>query len=527
MRRLTLNTTTPEELYRRMGDQMAGRLPGWTDERPSDPAVAVLELAARASDLQNRTFDQVEERHYAAYLKLLGETPGEAAPASLLARPLRRGGLYPGQRFWVDGIPFEVEDAGRDLGTVERVSLRAGGRWEVWTGPGGLPFRGDGLEVAFSRPLPPGEWVRLWCGLRPEPGRISPDGETEPPVGIRALTRCGGAWREAALRDGTCGLLKGGFWELKAEAAWDAVRLELTGDPEGTPAIENLTLEPALLVQRRTRSASFDLLPPFRVPEGLAENYALRFFLPEAGGGWREATAAYVRDGRVTGWAGEAPATVRMVAREPDFPCEFTLREIAQERIFLDEEGVLPHSLSLMTEEGGVWYDCPVGEPDPAVTRRGCRWDPARRELRFGDGRDFRVPGAGRVRVSSCVCTAGTGGNGAGGVLERGETALAALFPADGGCDREAPRDAFFRAVREQEELLRAVTPADFEALALRTPGLALEAARCVTRRGEAGVRVKVKPRSGPLTPWRRGRVLAWLERFRPLGVPVEVEELR
>ncbi len=527
MHRLTLNTTRPEELYRQARDRMAARLPGWTDEHPGDPAVAVLELAAQVADLQNRTFDRVEERHYAAYLKLLGETPRQAAPAFLLARPLERGGLRPGQRFWVDGVPFEVEDAGKDLGEVERVSLHTGGRWEVWTGPGALPFRGDGLEVTFSRPMPPGERVRLWCALRPEPGRVPPDAQTRPPVRFRALTRRGGEWRETPFRDGTCGLLKSGFWELKAEEEWTAVHLEPTGAPEGTPELEALVPEPVLLAQRRTRSAAADLLPPFRIPEGLEGNYVLRFFRPEAGGGWLEEPGAYGKDGRVAGWTGEPPEVIRMVAQEPDFPCEFTLREIAQERVFLDEDGVLPRSLALMTEEDGVWYDCPVGEPDPASTGRGCRWDPARRELCFGDGRDFRVPRAGRAIASSCVCTGGAAGNGAGGVLRSGETALAALFPAAGGCDRESPKDAFFRAVKEQAELMRAVAPADFETLALRTPGLALKAARCVTRRGEAGVTVKAAPRSGVLTPWRRGRIQEWLERFRPLGVPVEVEELK
>lgn len=525
MRELTLNTACPEELYRRAREKYSARLPGWTGEYPSDPATAVLELAARVSDLQNRTFDRVEEGHYRAYLKLLGEGAEEAAPASLLARILDRTGLCPGRRFWVDGIPFEVEDAGKDLGEVEEASLCTGEGRVTWTGQGGLPVRGGALEVRFTRPLPPGEKIRLWCSLRPEPGRIPPDGETEPPVRIRALAGGRGAG-EISFRDGTCGLLKSGFWEMETEEGCTEVRLELTGEAEGEPQIEKLILEPALLVQRRTRSAAVDLPPPFVVPEGLMGTYVLRFFLPETGGGWRERPDVNVREGRAAGWIGAPPDVIRLVAQEPDFLCSFPLREIAQERIFLDEEGVLPHSLALMTEEGGVWYDCPVGEPEAFSTRRGCRWDPARRELRFGDGRDFPVPKAGRMTVSACVCTAGKAGNGARGLLRSGETVLEALAPASGGRDRERPREAFLRAVGEQAELQRAVAPGDFEALALRTPGLALEAARCTVCRGEAGVKVAVRPRSGPLTPWRLERIRVWLERFRPLGVPVTVTEL-
>jgi len=527
MRKNAGDAARTKELYQQARDRMAALLPGWSDERPSDPAVAVLELAARLSDLQERTFGRVGDRHWLAYTKLLGGTPEEAALAVLLARPLERTGLHRGQRFQVDGVPFEVEDAGRDLGEVERVSLRVDGAWTAWAGPGPLAVRGDGLEAVFSRPLPPGETARLWCGLRPEPGRIPPDGETAPPVRVRALAWCGGAWEEIPVRDGTCGLLKSGFWTFAPEKACGAVRLELCGDLEGEPQIEALVLEPALLIQRRTRSLTVDLAPPFAIPEGLAGNYILRFFLPEPGGGWREAPAVFAADGRAAGWQGRRPEAIRLVAQEPDLRCDFPLREIAGERISLDEDGILPRSLALMAEEDGVWYDCPVGEPGPEGDKLGCRWSPARRELCFGDGRDFPIPRAGRLTVSACVCTLGSAGNGAEGVLRDGETVLSILAPSAGGRDRELPQDAFLRAVREQAEPLRAVTPADLKEMALRTPGLALAEAQCSTRRGEAGAVVRVRPRSGPLTPWRRGCVQAWLERSRPLGVPVEVEELR
>ncbi len=527
MKAITLNDADSKRLYRLACERMAAQLPGWNDGYPSDPSVAVLEMAARLSDLQNRTLDRVEPRHEMAYLKLLGEEPKEAAPASLLARALDRTGLCPGRRFWVDGIPFEVEDAGADLGAVESVRVRVHGEWR-WVDGVAPPLMGSAptLEAVFSRPLPAGRMVRLWCALSPEPGRTLPDGETEPPVRLRALARCGGEWREIPLRDGTCGLLKSGFWEIETEEECRAVRLEALGQPEGEPRLEALTLEPARLVQRQTRSAMVDLTPPFSIPQSFLENYRLRFFLPAEGGGWRESPDVLVREGRAVLRHGRIPETLRLVAQEPDFCCEFTLREIAQERVFLDEDGVLPHSLALMAEENGVWYDCPVGDPVSAGDARGCRWLAPSRELCFGDGRDFPVPGAGRLTVSSCVCSAGSAGNGAGGVLRAGQTLLSALAPAVGGRDRESPREAFLRAVREQEEPMRAIATEDFEALALRTPGLALAQARSVARQGEPGVVVYVRSRSGRLTRWQRGRVQAWLERHRPLGVPVTVEEL-
>lgn len=529
MRAIALNDTDPERLYLRACAQMAAHLPGWSDEYPSDPAVAVLELAARLSDLQNRSFDRVEPRHELAYLKLLGETPKEAAPASLLARALDRTGVYPGKRFWVDGVPFEVEDTGADLGTVERLRVRVNGDWIQPDGGAVPPLLGDApaLEAVFSRPLPAGRTVRLWCALRPEPGRTPPDGETEPPVRLRALAQQGGEWREIPLRDGTCGLLASGFWELEIGEECSTVRLEVLGEPEGEPRLETLALEPALLVQRRTRSAMVELPPPFQIPRAFLENYRLRFFLPAEGGGWWELSDAFVREGRAVFRRGGTPEKLRLVAQEPDLRCDLTLRQIAQERVFLDEDGILPRSLALMAEEDGVWYDCPVGEPVYPGNSRGCRFLAPSRELCFGDGRDFPVPKAGRLTLASCVCSAGSAGNGAGGLLRAGQTLLAALAPAAGGRDWEPPREAFLRAVREQEEPLRAIALEDFETLALKTPGLALAQARSAPRKGEPGVVVYVKPRSGRLTRWQRERVQAWLERARPLGVPVTVKELR
>ncbi len=522
---MKLHTTTPQALYRRGAEQLAAQCPGWSDEYPSDPAAALLELGAAVSDLENRVFDRVGEAHAAAYLKLLGQAPREPAPATLLARPLDRGGLYPGRRFWVDGVPFEVEDPGRDVGELAAVSLHTPSGWQRRQGPGGLTLRGDALELTFTRPLPPGE-LRLWCALRPEPGRVPPDGETGAPVRLRALARAGEDWREVPVRDGTCGLLKSGYWTLALENPCAAVRLELLGEPEGEPEIETVAPEPALLVQRQTRSLTAELAPPFDLPRGLEGERVLRFFLPQGPDAWREAPGLFLRDGRVTGFPGDPPHRVRLVAREADFPGEFTLREIAQERLFLDETGVLPRSLALMAEEDGVWYDCPVGAPDPLEARRGCRWDPQRRELCFGDGRDFSVPKGGRLIVSACVRSDGAAGNGAGGVLRQGETALVALAPAAGGRDRETPREAFRRAAEAWARPLRAVSLSDFERVALETPGLALAEVRCVPRPGAAGVTVRVRPSQGPLTPWRRERVRAWLENFRPLGVRVAVEEL-
>lgn len=485
------------QLYERACARMAQLIPGWSDAIPSDPAVAVLELAAYLSSAQNREIDALRERHYLAYLRLLGESPREPAPARLPAIPERGGMPWPGLQFEIDGVPFEVLDAPRNGACqVREVFLVQGARRTALRRDAPLVLAHGApaqLEVTFAAPLAPDMPVRLWLELQPEPGRNPPDG------------------------------------------ASSRLRLLVEGEPEGEPRISAVEPHPVTLEQRRTRSRCLDLEAPYRLPRHWIGRRILRFFLPQ-GGGWREEKPLSVRDGHVRGLAGGAGKTVRVVAAEPDFSALHTLRELPAEEIRLEDNGILPGSLRLMVEEDGVWYDCPVCPPEEGRTLpRGCCWDSSRKALRFGDGRDFCVPRGGRLLVAGCACTLGAGGNGADGPLERDGISLLPIRPAWGGQDGEDGKSAFFRAAKEQELPVRAVSLSDYEALARRAPGLALGRVKAVSaaRLGKpgAGVVVLAQPRSTDplpsLTRWQGERLRVWLEHFRLIGVPLEVRPPR
>lgn len=536
---LTLDTASRQELYDRACGRMAQLIPGWSDAIPSDPAVALLELASYLSSVQNREIDTLRERHYLAYLKLLGESPRPLTPARLRAVPVEGGPPWPGLRFSIDGVPFEVMDAPENGACqVRETLLIQGGRSTALRRDSPLviaPGAPAGLELRFDAPLPPDPPARLWLELQPEPGRVPPDGETPPPVPLSAQAWDGSGWRDVPCVDGTCGLLQSGYVALTPPVASDRLRLLINGAPEGEPRISAVALHPVLLEQRRSRSRCVQIEAPCRLPRDWAGTRQLRFFLPQ-GDGWREESALFVRDGHVHGPSGQAPQVVRVVAAEPDFPALYPLRELPAEEIFLEEDGILPDSLRLMVEEHGIWYDCPVRRPEDGRTLpRGCRWDSARRALRFGDGRDFRIPHAGRLLVAGCACTLGAGGNGAGGLLKRAGISLLPLTPAAGGQDAEDATSAFFRAAKGQELPARAVSLSDYETLAMRTPGLALARVKAVpaARLGRAGPGVVViaKPRSAdplpPLTRWQKDRLAGWLEGFRLIGVPLEVRSPR
>lgn len=535
---LNLDTTNQQELYARACARMARLIPGWSDAIPSDPAVVLLELASFLSEVQNREINTLRERHYLAYLRLIGQSPRQLRPARLLAVPVRGGLPWPGLRFEIDGVPFETVDVPGQECRVRDAALNQNARRMALRADAPLvisdssPFE---LEITLDAALAPNTPARLWLELQPEPGRNPPDAETPPPVTLLAEASDGGAWRNVPCMDGTCGLLQSGYVTLTPPAASDRLRLTIKGELEGEPRISAAALLPITLEQRRTRSRCIQLDAPYRLPRGWAGNWLLRFFLPDSGG-WREENTLFVRDDHVCGLPGEAPQTIRVVAAEPDFPALYPLRELPAEEICLEEVGILPDSLRLMAEENGIWYDCPVCRPEDGRTLpRGCRWDSFRKTFRFGDGRDFRVPHAGRLLVAGCACTLGAGGNGAGGLLEQNGVSLLPFSPAGGGQDAEDGKTAFYRAAKEQELPSRAVSLSDYEALAMRTPGLALARVKAVPAaqlgKAGAGVVVIAKPRSAnplpPLTRWQRERLTGWLEKFRLIGVPLEVRPPR
>lgn len=531
----TLNpdTGSREELYRRACARTAQLVPGWSDTFPSDPAVALLELASCLSAAQNREINRLGEQHYLAFLKLLGQQPRPPAPARLRAVAAAGPIPRPGTRFAIDGVPFEVVDApSGGEPRIRKVSLPEGPGRGVLREDAPLAVKTPApLEITCTAPLVPGSPVPLWLELQPEPGRIPPDADTPPPIRLAAQIRADGAWQDAPCADGTCGLLQSGYVSITIPAASDTLRLLIQGDIEGEPRISAAALYPVTLEQRRTRSRYTDLTPPYRLPPDWAGNRELRFFSPR-GDGWREDPSLFVRDGRVCGAQGKEAQTIRAVAAEPGFPALHTLRELPGEEIRLEEEGILPDSLALMIEENGVWHDCPVGLPQEGRTlSRGCRWDAARKALRFGDGRDFRIPSAGKILITGCACTQGAKANGAGGTLEQGGTVLRPLRPAWGGQDAEDGKSAFFRAAKELEAPARAVSLSDYEALARCAPGLSLDRVKAVPAavlgKPGAGVVLLAKPRSTlplpPLTRWQETRLREWLEPFRMIGAPLEV----
>ena len=532
---IDLNTTNQKDLYERACRRMSELVPGWSDAIPSDPAVVILELASQLSNMQNYKWNLVGPEHYLAYLKLLGGTRRMLTPASLLARTLGGINPYKGQRYWVDGVPYEVIETRHMEAELQFVHIECGNEILNWESGRTITLNGEtvGIHISFTTELPAKKPIRIWCGLEPEQGRVPPAPDTPPPVILKAQTSIKGVWQNVSLEDSTCGLLQSGYWTISSDDPFVSLQIKLHGQLEGTPRIQQLVLEPVHLEQCLTRSTMVDLPPPFLLPKGWIGSRVLRYFLPSDKDGWQEAPFLFAQNGCVVGWTEKPPATIRVIASEPDFTFEFAIQPTACEEIKLDEEGILPERLKVMVQENGVWYDCPITLPDPHHTlSRGCRWDEIQNALRFGDGRDYEIPTGGAVLIAGCTITLGEKGNGATGILQQGDSTLSALAPASGGCERETVYDAFRRVAKEQRVPLRAVTLADYEMLAHQTPGLALGQVHAVSHQSQgqqnAGVILFARPLSpdplAVLTSWQRDRLQDWLEQYRMIGVPVSVQ---
>jgi hypothetical protein len=155
----------------------------------------------------------------------------------------------------------------------------------------------------------------------------------------------------------------------------------------------------------------------------------------------------------------------------------------------------------------------------------------------FGDGRRGRALPAGAVLSASYVSSAAKSGGVAAGEIaaHTGDLLVKTALPATGGADAETLNEGIARAVAEREGPLRAVTLADYEALARKTPGVDLARVTALANvhpafdsvKAFGVVTVLVVPNTpGPAPRPDRGareRIRLNLDRHRMIGTRVEV----
>lgn len=533
--------------------------PAWTDHNYHDPGVTLVELFAWLVEADFYRLDRTPEANLRAFLRLVGTEPRPPLVAEtvlVLARRLAASGLALPPRLQVESargdLVFQTADP-LYVSPARLVAILSGtaASLEDHTfdgGPGGRPFPafgrdpapGSALYLGFDEPLAAtAETVSLhfWIG----------DVAADRALRGRLVAEAEAAAREAA-DDTRCGDRVTGDWRLHygARTRWEYYG---TSADHWTPLADVVDETRALTLGgfvRFTAPANIAPMPPESAPPGGAARYYVRC---------RLASGAY-----------DCPPAIRAVAINAvrarheedvaslDAPCVSTGR--AWQAIELRRAPVVPGSLHVEISVNGVadgtWSEARewdrVGPHD-----RTFRVEYEEGRLTFGNGRAGRVPPAGAAIRVSYAAGGGPAGNAPAGALTepsrsarnatlvpgwallRETLVVAQPFAAEGGAPAESLAEAEAGAIETLAGPDRAVTLADFETLALATPGVSVARAfaiadhhprfACVTASG--CVTVVVVPRCPDRRPTPSAAMLAevarYLERRRTLTTELHV----
>ena len=559
-----LDDRTFQELVDEAKRRIRRHCPEWTDQNVSDPGVTLIELFAWMTELTLYRLNQVPERNYIKFLELLGVTLTSPTPAQVeldfrLSRPIAD---EDGEEGWertlkayetvAATVRTETNEAiefatTRDL-TIRRprlasllaVSSPEGGQTEPdWKGARSLtvspPADSDENDVRFAVfSQPPRLDDALYIGFAGDLGGViialdatciraaAPNLVEEYPSQIWE------SWNGAA-----------GRWETLTPLVDTTFGWNRTGRVE--IALPTDTLQPQTLGERTaywircrytTRPDEMPPRPPLLSANNGAPDLSDDRALLRPGTYLRSPEIRGIRVRALGGvvWAGNC-ATVfdEYVGRSDGMPGQvFTLRNrnllprTPEETIWVGDTGA---DESGNTGEGTweVWQERPnfarSGPDDRHFTL-----DSATGDVCFGphvrqpDG-SYRQHGAIPDRGRRLVFHRYRHGGGIGGnVRENQISVVKSALPyvrevtnprrATGGADRETLQRAVFRAQAQIQQRERAVTAADFEALAEQIPGVGR--ARCLhperlysagsgdgTRTTPGTVRVLLVPRLG------------------------------
>lgn len=473
--------------------------PDWTDHNVHDPGITLVELLAWIAEMELYRIDRVPPAHVRKLLALVGSPPRPPRSArSVVALRSAVPRLVPA------GTRVEAEDlAGRwtpfrtlapvTVLPLELRALQTGGpdgfqdltdRWrrgEEVPLLGEEPAPGAALYLGFDRPLPAGTPVTLWLGLAggrsgweererlidearsaaepcPRPGPVTPcrcgEGEGQGEEGNEDPEAPGQAPPVPPPHPSARTA-----WEIQvAPGVWR--RLD-AGAGEVGDETRSLTLDGRVVVAAPAGTAAARVGP---VKESL---HYLRCRL--AGGSFdAPPTLAYVL---VHGAAVEqAEAVEEPVGQGNGEPSQ---------RLSLGQPAVQGGTIELQVAENGgsvAW------EPRPDFDlsgRAGSHFvlDPQAGVLTFGDGEAGRRLPAGVTVSAAYSSTRGAEGNLPAGRPWRmpgAHVAVEGPMSAAGGAAAETLAEATARSVESLERTERAVTLADYERLALDTPGVRL-----------------------------------------------------
>jgi predicted phage baseplate assembly protein len=473
---LKLDNRDFDQLVDEARRRIAQYAPEWTDLNDSDPGMALVQLFAYMTDQIIHRVNQVPERNYIKFLRLLGleQAPARPAEADVTFTPEPGGPIRVPRGTQLeaesatggDPVTFETEDdlavAGLPLAHVLVGSAGAQPRLVTELNvPGGDPIPilgpvatvGNAFYLGFgptdaTTPHPFGTELRLRFWL-PEPDRervVAPlrTAPAVPPAGLvwEFLPEAGEPWRPVSLiRDETVGFTREGYVLLEPPPA--VTSSPLPGSPDTCMWLRCRMTSGAYATGRPPR---IDFVRPNTVP-AMSLTTVVREVLAPAEGGDAVST-------------GDADQVFRLRQR-PVAPGSLQLE------VEIDDDPEEPSTWTLVDDLLAHGPSAEVYELSPETG-----------EVRFGDGRNGMIPPAGaRVVAASYRYGGGEGANVAAGAIAgpapTGISEVSNERPAFGGVDEQAIEDFMRLAPRQVRHRGRAVTQNDYAELAREVAGVA------------------------------------------------------
>lgn len=484
-----LDSRTFEELVRGAVRTVPRRAPAWTDHNLHDPGITLVDLFSWLVESDLYRLDRTTPALLRTFLRHLGI---EVAPALAARTPLELSGLAANTALPAgihlcssDGaVVFESSDAlfvsaaqlvelvafhddeGHDVGALQD----DGEHWQPW---GPLPEPGDALELRFNQPLASAPatvalWVWTGHGADDWQERLHLVAEHASAAEVADVTCPAGA---AEVPDWRAHYGVRTAWEYLGPTGWapladvvDETRaLSMSGPVRFAAPLDHVADGGVYPIRCRVVCGRFDC-PPRLLRIGLN--------VVEARHGARIDGEEAI--GVSAGWAGQ--------------------------RFALRQRPPLPGSATVRSEDASgsvVWTEAPdwdrVGPFDRVFVL-----DRERGEVVFGNGRVGAVPAADAQLFATYAVGGGSAGDVAAGTVVRGalDTRNESLVPgwgalaaslqvrqpeaAFGGTEAESVRDGQARALARIEQVDRAITTADGEDLARRTPGVPVHGARAI-----------------------------------------------
>lgn len=507
----TLDDRTYQQLLDEVLERLPATAPEWTDYNASDPGITLLELFAYLSETLFYRLDRIPERHYRAFLRLIGCAPRPAQVAQTLVafRAAQPTGVElpasvqiandSGDIVFQTDTPFHVAGA-----RLTAVVTATPGRFEdhsdsitdmtaTFLALGANPKPDDALYLGFD--TQPG--ARARGPARRGEGRVRLFVIGENPVAdLRTWQALREEWRrEMARFRGSCPRLPGGlgrFWQhYGTRTTWEYYSNARDWKP--LPLLKDCTRALSLSGPVRWQAPDLDTHTPGGIP-GYEKKYFIRCRLVEG---------VYDCPPRIRGVRVNAVLARHAADVADPFPFDKSTGRAGQS-FHLPQTPVVPGSTQLLVIAKGKsqpgWMErLDFDQSGPHAKHYVLT--PDRGEIAFGDGRAGRVPDTESTLTASWKVGGGASGNVPSGTLKalpsKGaneriaewstirdglavEKAIEQPVDACGGAEAEPIDEAKARAYRMVAQERCAVTLEDLERVALSAPGVPVARAHAV-----------------------------------------------